>query len=104
MTHIPLQFLTFFANIHAGDELILNKGPGFTNWKMELLELNPPGHALPIPYEIWQSVFVPLAENWQGMIHFYCAELPEGTANCIPSWQVMVKSRPLIDVKMVVRV
>lgn len=99
MTQIPFHFLALFADLHVGDELILHKGVGAANWKIELFACVPRGGALPLPQGVWQSVLSLLSEDWQGNIRFYCCETSNGSYGERSPWLAKVKTCPPVDLK-----
>mgnify|MGYP001577101459 CR=1 FL=1 len=91
MTHIPRYFLGLFASLRIGDELILNKGPGEENWKVEIVYMEPEGIPLPIPPDLWGKAFGARPWDWQGKIRFYSSPRQPD------QWMAAVTIRPPID-------
>ena len=99
MNKIPLHFLALFTDLHAGDELILHKGPGLANWKIEVLQMNPRWDACPLPRSVWLPVLSTLPAEWQGNVRFYwCPELSAVSHSSIAPWLATVKTCPPVDI------
>jgi len=96
MTHLPRYLLTLFASLHAGDDLILNKGLGEENWKVELIQrIVPKGDSCPLPMELWGNILGELPWDWQGKIRFYSEPQQRGT------WCVSVSTHlPIAEMKI----
>jgi hypothetical protein len=99
MTEIPAHLLTFFRDLHCGDELVLHKGPGATNWKIHLSVSVPRGAHIPLPLSVWQSTFSGLPEEWVGTIRFFCVSGPPGSLTSFLPWRATITTSPPVELR-----